>query len=85
MDGESVGKQEVVGPRSDHPSERSVEEIGDECLSPMTKSSSAVHRHRDGSWWWYTEGWDDEIGPYPNRGSAEEAVERHIEELGRGA
>lgn len=57
------------------------------CLSPprglgcIPVDGRAVHRHSDGSWWFWDETWCDEIGPYQTEMEAEAAVRIYAEEL----
>lgn len=41
----------------------------------------AVHAHSDGTWWFWTETWCDEIGPYGSKEIAEQQCEEYAAQL----
>lgn len=40
-----------------------------------------VHAHDDESWWFWTETWCDEEGPYPSKEQAVEALKLYVKEF----
>lgn len=47
--------------------------------SPL--DGKAVHPHDDGTWWFWTETWCDEEGPYQSQQEAEDACVRYTKEV----
>lgn len=41
----------------------------------------AVHAHSDGTWWFWTETWLDEEGPYQSAEEADRAVVKYAKEF----
>lgn len=57
------------------------------CLSPprglgcAPADGQAVHKHDDGSWWFWLETWCDEWGPYATEAEALAAVASYCKEF----
>jgi hypothetical protein len=46
-----------------------------------THTTDPVHRHTDGSWWFWDETWADEHGPYESRQLADDKVREYGKQL----
>lgn len=44
-------------------------------------NGESLHQHDDGSWWWYTETWTDEYGPYDTKELAEADLRKYCKEF----
>lgn len=52
------------------------------CNGPVDDTGKPIHRHvSDGTWWFYTETWCDEVGPFASRQEAVDAMVRYARGL----
>jgi hypothetical protein len=50
-------------------------------MSCLPADGKAVHPHSDGTWWFWDETWADELGPYPDRETAERRCQEYAAQL----
>lgn len=46
-----------------------------------TKEGNPVHKHSDGTWWFYAETWADEHGPYTTQQICKQELKRYCDEV----
>ena len=63
------------------PRKKTFLELVREVLDVVVERQDPIHQKEDGTWWFWTETWAHEVGPFASRKSCAEALMKYIKEV----